>query len=306
MPGRAKQTLQAIGSTALRHFSRNRAVASLFPFKSPPILLLSYPRSGSSWIGKVLSTSASAAYLSEPITKPYLTQRGGKYALVDVNSDASALSVYRELGDEAFRGIPSTHPHVVDDLHDFSIFRRSRRRVLIKEVNPNAAELYCRRYSPTVLLLLRHPAAVASSFSQCGWLGAPDNQLDTGDADAGVWEKFGHAYGSSMKHALAILKTHTDHGVIEYEDVALDPETRFEKLFRLLALEIPNDYEKVIRTYCYSRKAVENEHQTERMSSDMVYKWRKELSRQEIAWIRKGFILSGLEFYADDADWRSD
>ena len=51
--------------------SRSRLLGRLFPFRKPAILLLSYPRSGSSWAGKVLGLSPDVAYLREPINQGY-------------------------------------------------------------------------------------------------------------------------------------------------------------------------------------------------------------------------------------------
>lgn len=299
---RLKQRLKNIGLVGAHYFLRTRFVAKSLPFKYPPILLLSYPRSGSSWIGMVLSASESVAYLREPITQPYLKEHGGKYALVDINNDKLAASIYRKLSNEAFSGLPSMHPQVVNNLRDF-VFKRSRRHLLIKEVNPKAIRFYLTQYNPKVVLILRHPAAVALSFSQQGWLDSLDTQLDTGTPEANVWEKFGYAYGLSMKYALEVLKDYTDYEVIMYENLAECPKDQFKKIFELLTLEVPEDYEGVIQKYCYSRKSVQKASQTERVSSEMVYKWHKELSRQEILSVRKGFSLSALDYYSDAADW---
>ena len=225
---------------------KDKLLANLFPFKNPPIILLSYPRSGSTWVGDVLSKSDSVAYLCDPITQPYLMKEGGKYALVDVNNDSLAFSIYAKLGDDIFRGVPPAHSGVVADLHEFSIFQRINRHILIKEVNPRAAEFYCARYGPKILFLLRHPAAVALSFSQQGWLDSPDTQLETGNSDASVWERFGFAYGSIMKNALEVIKS-SDHEVLMYEDLALNSEREFEKLFRLLGLKRPKNYKAIMQ-----------------------------------------------------------
>lgn len=302
---RFKLKLKNIVLTGRYYSLRIRFLAKSLPFKNPPILLLSYPRSGSSWIGKVLSASKSVAYLREPITKPYLNQKGGKYALVDINKDTYASSIYKELSDDAFQGIPPIHFGVVNKFSDFSIFRRSRKHLLIKEVNPKAAHLYCKNYDPKILLLLRHPAAVALSFLQQGWLESPDTQLDTANPNASVWEKFGFAYGSTMKCALEIINNRLGCAVIKYEDLAMDPHRQFKEIFKLIGLEIPNDYEEIIHKYCYSRKEIQKPSQTERKSKDMIYKWSTELSHQQILWLREGFVLSGLKFYSDDADWNS-
>ena len=41
----------------------------------PPILVLSLPRSGSSWVGETMGISKNAMYLREPINQSYLLER---------------------------------------------------------------------------------------------------------------------------------------------------------------------------------------------------------------------------------------
>src|SRR5574339_403438 len=114
--------LKWLGERALYPFLRSTFLARALPFQGPPVLVLSYPRSGSSWVGKILSASPDAAYLREPITRQY-AERGARYAVVDVDRDPSALAAYRTLGDEAFGGIPPRHADVVERLHDFAFGR---------------------------------------------------------------------------------------------------------------------------------------------------------------------------------------
>ena len=205
MINKFKKTFKKIGIKGQYSVAKNKFLLKIFPFKSPTILLLSYPRGGSSWIGRVLSTSDSVAYLREPITQTYLMEKGGKNTLIDINKNSHAASIYQELGDNFFQGIPAKNPNIVNQISDFSIFKRSQKQLLIKEVNPKATEFYCQRYNPIIILILRHPAAVASSFSRQGWLNSPDTQLDTGNPGASIWEKFGYAYGSSLNSALETL-----------------------------------------------------------------------------------------------------
>jgi Sulfotransferase domain len=297
-----KQILRSIEIEGAYYCSRNKLLAKLFPFKSPAILLLSYPRSGSSWIGDILSKSKSVAYLLEPITQAYLTAREGNYTLVDIDNDPIAYSLYKELSDNTFQGVPPDI-RTLPNFRHFCLFKRRTRHLLIKEVNPKAAGLYCQHYQPKILFILRHPAAVALSFARQGWLESPDAQLDTGDPDASVWEKFGHAYGSAIKGALSIIQNRCDCDIIFYEDLVRDPEEQFKGLFQSLDLDMPPDYQELIQNYCYSQKLVENNYQTYRISKDSLYKWCKELSISDITSLRKGFEISGLEFYSNNVDW---
>jgi hypothetical protein len=298
----ARHTLWRMKSRALRSLHINRFVAARYPFRKPPILILSYPRSGSSWIGKILSTSEGVAYLYEPVTRPYL-EAEGKHALVDIEDDKVAYEAYRALSDRAFVGNPIALPVVVGNTHPFSVFERSKRRLMIKEVNPKAVTFYSNRYNPDFLLIMRHPAAVALSFSQRGWLNSADASVETGNRDASDWEKFGYAYGLAMAKAFELISKQQGSLVTSYERLALDPFHEFGNLFTHFSIEMPLDYEDVIKHFCYSRKPLTSAGQVERYSEEMVYKWKKELAQEEILDIRKGYQLSGLDMYTGDQDW---
>jgi len=299
-----KKTAKTVISKGLVSILRSKLLVRLAPFNNPPLMILSYPRSGSSWIGKVLSTSPSVAYLREPITQPYLFRYGGSFALVDVDNNPSAFSIYRRLGDEAFQGIPPVHPYVVNNWQDYSYSMRKRKRLLIKEVNPKAVNFYCEKYQAKVLLLIRHPAAIALSFYHLGWLESPDAQLETANPNAGAWEKFGYAYGSIMYNTIQTLKARGDHAIIVYKHIAQDPYSGFKKLFRALDLEIPENYDAIINKYCFSPNQNTERGEIERTSKNMIFKWRNELTNQQIADLQAGYLQSKLEYFRESADWQ--
>ena len=51
-------------------------IAAAAPVRQPPVLLTSLPRSGSSWIGRILGSADEALYLREPLTQAYLKRIG--------------------------------------------------------------------------------------------------------------------------------------------------------------------------------------------------------------------------------------
>ena len=147
---------------------RNRLITHLFPFKKPAVLLLSYPRSGSSWVGAVLSYSNNLTYMFEPVTRPYQKYQAG-YAMADLK-DPEIYQRYLKYAREAFQGNVPRQLDSAEDLKQYSVFGRKFRHLLIKEVNPRAAYLYCEHFNPNILLLIRHPAAVALSFWVLGFV----------------------------------------------------------------------------------------------------------------------------------------
>lgn len=283
---------------------RNRLVVRLFPLRKPPILLLSYPRSGSSWVGDILAASTEIAYLFEPVTSPYQKYHHGP-ALADL-SDPVVYQSYRQYSQDAFGGIPTMDRYPGEILRGFSLIGRRHRRLLVKEVNPRAAGFYCERYRPLVLFLIRHPAAVALSFWNMGWLAGSDVQLEAASLKGDAWEKFGYAYGTTIKSALEIIeKLAVPHKTLFYEQLASDPLAEFAKVFEYMRVAIPENYEHIIDEYCFSGTVTQG-YPTRLVSKKMIAKWKNKLTPDAIASIRRGYFRSRLDFYQSDADWEVD
>jgi hypothetical protein len=299
----AHKKLKTILRKSIYLLGINRVVANVLPFQRPPLLILSYPRSGSSWIGKVLSTSPSVAYLREPVTQPYMFRHGGKHALVDLAHDPQAYQIYRKLGDEAFGGFPSWHPNVINNIDDFRFSNRRTKRLLIKEVNPKVTRFYCHRYKPKAVLILRHPAAIALSFYQLGWLNSPDVQLENDNPKANEWETFGYSYGSVMHHAIEELKGYGNYEIVVYRHLAEDPTNNFKNLFKSLGLDLPKNYDDIIKKYCFSPKQSVEKSDIERTSRNLVFKWYEELTSQQVESIRCGLFDSPLEYFREENYW---
>jgi hypothetical protein len=280
---------------------RNRLVTRNFPFRQPTILLLSFPRSGSSWVGEILSYSPNLTYMFEPITRPYQKFQSG-YAMADLG-DPEIFRNYLQYSHEAFQGWPPKQLHYTECLNKFSILGRKQRQLLIKEVNPRAAALYCKNFHPKILFLVRHPAAVALSFWERGWLESPDVRLYASDFIGNEWEKFGYAYGVAMETALGIIeKFSCPYKIIIYEELARNPFVEFQAIFNYLHVDIPQNYNHIIDEYCFSGATTQG-YVTRRVSIDMIAKWKNKLSPESIVDLQRGFLQSGFDYYTSDDEW---
>jgi hypothetical protein len=267
----------------VRRVIRNERLAGVFQFKQPTVLLLSYPRSGSSWIGKMLSVSPDFAYMREPVTHAVFDKLEGK-TLVDPYQNEMLLPHYIEAADQVFAGIPpQLEPNIVDNLADFFPPTRPRRRLLVKAVNPVATEFYVQRYAPRVVFILRHPAAIADSFSRMGW-------------HVGDWETFGFTYGSRMNRALKVCRPMPCE-IVRYEDVAADPLNQFRALYDRLGARVSADFEQMVAEYSSGQTRGNNPYRIRRTSSAEIDKWRNNLSQSAIDAIMRGYARSGLNDY---------
>jgi hypothetical protein len=74
----------------------SRWAARCWPLQQPPVLIISLPRSGSSWVGSTVGSAAHAAFLREPLTRAY-TASGGRGTAVDFALGNPRLPAARRL-----------------------------------------------------------------------------------------------------------------------------------------------------------------------------------------------------------------
>ncbi|MEM5498170.1 sulfotransferase domain-containing protein [Paraglaciecola mesophila] len=300
---RVKQYLRKIKVVASLYFIRLLNKIKPRRFISPSILLLSYPRSGSSWAGEILATSPQLAYLREPVTQPYLKRFGGEQAVFSAEDNHKDISIYQKLADDAFGGVPSVHRGVVDHKRDFLPFSNATsQKLLIKEVNPAAASFYCKHYKPFLLVLLRHPAAVALSFHERGWLKRHSELLD-GESELDEWGRFGQLYGTFLADAVDVVNHYQNSKIIKYEALVNDPKQQYLDIFADCGVGAPEGFDSVIEQYCYSKVDLSSGYQTERNSKLTAEKWKNKLSIEQINSLRKGFLDTRLDFYREPSDW---
>ena len=233
----------------------------------------------------MIAHSPDVAYLREPVNQPY--QDGvAKETVVNPDSDDAILRCYTRLADRAFAGVlPWRAEDVLERVDHFALRRRRARVLVIKEVNPLAAGFYVRRYRPKLVVIVRHPAAVAESYERMGWLD-------------GAFEELGYLYGVHLAAAIAAgeagwLTT------IRFEDLAMDPRGRFPALFSSLGLRLPDRFDALVTELCESAVDSRDAYALKRSSRREANKWRDNLSAAQIAAVMAGYSRSPLGFYRD-------
>lgn len=291
------------------HFRLSLRFAQRTPSGTPTfrnrVILLSYPRSGSSWVGKVLSQSPNSVYLREPITQPYLRHFGGQHTLVNLDRDYRGRRTYKMLTALA---IDDKSVDMHDDIRSENISNAGlaeQSSLIIKEVNPRAATLFTSLENTTIVFLLRHPAAVAYSFSQMGWLSAKDTQMTPPDVThADLWSGFGYAYGTIVHDALEKLKVAKSVYVIAYEELAALPQESFARLYEQCGLEKPKDFEDIINEYCRGKKTTKSGYDMQRDSKFTSDKWKNALDHDALESLYAGYSRSPLTLYRSNDEWR--
>ena len=163
--------------------NESRAAASN---TAAPMLVTGMPRSGTSWVGKILDASGRVVYINEPLNPSHPPGRSPGVFRADVRT--RFLYVTEENADEftdPFRQMLELRYHVVDELRRnhsaadllrlvkyWNSFVRGRlrgRRALVDD--PFAvfsANWLARRFGCRVVVVVRHPAAIVSSRKRLG------------------------------------------------------------------------------------------------------------------------------------------
>jgi Sulfotransferase family len=256
----------------------SRGIARVLRPRQPAVLVLSLPRSGSSWVGDMLGAASNALYLREPFTQ---TDLAVNVRQVFNPPDYPPLeATMRRLADKAFLGLPDFRPKVVVAPEQWDLRHRRRGRVVIKEVNPRACRWFVENYRPRVVFLLRHPAALAWSSVRMQWLGPTP-------AD---WEQRGREDRETLRQMWAPLKNYANHLRVYYEDLCNDPLRGFQQLYEFAGLTW---------TDAVARTVAENGAE----SPQKVNAWRTDASAEHLRALRRGFDGSDPDWSRWDDDW---
>lgn len=256
----------------------SRLIAFILRPCSPPVLILSLPRSGSSWVGSLLGSAPDALYLREPLTQsdPAITA----WVVFDFADHPELEAPCRRLADRAFLSLPDFKDVVVYDPAQWSLRGRRRRRLVVKEVNPRACAWYVSRYRPRVIFLLRHPAAVAWSSRKHGWIGpSPED-----------WRIRGRESGDALCQARDALKNYPACETVHYESLCHDPLGGFRRLYDFAGLTWTDTVADMI-----SRGS--------RASKTRTDAWRVEAPPENVTALRVGYNASDAPWYRADDEW---
>lgn len=229
----------------------------------PPILLLSFPRSGSSWIGSIMGLSENVRYLREPATTNYtLTESKNKNQTKDTpkikrisvfdQCSCDDWSEYQQYIDDSLSAKPN-FPNAVIAFPKQWQSPKQQKPLLIKEVNPLVINYYLSK--PVKLIyLVRHPFSVAKSYQALNWRAkdlftkkfnnetlAEIAHFSPTIQQENNWLQMGYLQG--WIEALAkekIARTDNSVTIIRYEDICQKPDEQFKALFNFANIGYSN------------------------------------------------------------------
>jgi hypothetical protein len=257
-----------------------RWLARLLRPRKRPTLVLSLPRSGSSWVGNLLGSAPDALYLREPVTQsePRFHRMGTVFHI----DRPELIRTFRRHADRAFRADPGYPVKVISFPHNWGLRRRLAKRLVVKEVNPYAAPWYLHWYRPRLIFLVRHPAGVALSFRKLGWIGAAADE----------WERNGTFQATALRAAHQAIEGAPRCLTVSYEALCDDPLGGFEALYRFAGLS----WDEGVRDYV-ERYSVE--------SRRTAWAWREEVPADMLEGLRRGFgRVKDVPWFQAGDDWR--
>lgn len=291
----------------------SRFIAHSIPPASPPILVVSMPRSGSSWVGKFLGVASEALYLREPINQSYLQETGPSPSVFEVNV-AKLPPAYKASAASAFAGLPVFPKFIVKYPQQWELSERRRRHVVIKEVNPLALDWIIQEYRPKVIYLVRHPAAVAYSFFRLGWTAQGFEarfSQQTRTSENFELERFRDSFWAGqgafqavvLKHILKLLEGYKDSTIVRYEDLCTSPTENFCRLYEFCGFDWNANLQTEIQGHSTSLKQYQvGGYDLERNSAEMISKWKTEISEENLAELRQAYLFYNPPYYGAE-EW---
>ncbi|MGA7193138.1 MAG: sulfotransferase [Anaerolineales bacterium] len=289
--------------------------------KMIPILVTGAHRTGTTWVGKMLSTSLQTAYISEPLNvlhRPGVLRACVKhwYTYITEKNEAAYLPAFNELVGfryHLFDEIKSLHSS--KDFfrmgRDFGIFSRGwliHQRPLLKD--PFAVfslPWFVERLNCQVVATVRHPAAFASSLKRLNWsfdftdlqnqpllmqdyLEPYRNDMQAMKADDVIgqasllWMMIYRVIHSIRERIPSIQ-------IVRHEDLSLDPVSGYRTLYESLGLDFTSRVEQTILNSSSSENPTEvsrkKVHAVKLDSRANLDNWKRRLTSDEIAHIRR-------------------
>ena len=301
-----------------------------------PILVTGAHRSGTTWVGKMLSASKEAAYISEPLNvlhRPGVMRNPVDhwYTYICADNEDRYLSAFTEtLAYRYHLAAEIKSLRSVKDIlrmaRDWSSFQvghiRSQRPLLKDPFAIFSAPWFAERLGCGVVVIVRHPASVASSLKRLNWsfdfgdltsqpllirdwLEPYRSEMETisGDDVIGqsclLWSMIYRVVDIYRKHFL-------DFQVVCHEDLAMDPVEGYRSLYASLGLQFTTAAQnRIIRSSSSqnpSETSISSIHATKIDSRSSLSNWKRRLTANEIARIRLLTRDVANNFYQEE-DW---
>jgi hypothetical protein len=303
---------------------------------SRPILVTGAHRSGTTWVGAMIALSPRVGLIHEPFSP--ITPRGVSSApfdrffryVTEENEGAYVAPLERTLRfsygvRRQLRTIrsPRELARSAQDFAAFTVNRARRARPLLKDpIAVFSSEWLASRFGAQVVVLIRHPAAFASSLKRLGWthdfghfLDQPLLIRDHLAPFEGELREFAEHEHDVVDQAILLWRLvystvltfrerHPDWTFVRHEDLSRDPVRGFEELYATVGVEMDDRIRRSIAAHSAAGNPIElrEKHDVRLDSAASVASWRRRLTSEEVDRIREGVADVAPAFYSVE-DW---
>lgn len=256
------------------------------------IFLTGIPRSGTTWAAKAIAAATSSRLVYEPFNWKVHPQR--------INYHMKYLPAGSN--DEEFLRILNAS---IKPLLPFWDFFAGTKNILIKDVHTcMALEYIWQQLQPRIIILMRHPCAVAGSWSSLGL--EARSRLDILLNQKDLYKKYlkpferhinssndyffevGAYWGASYFIMDQFARKHPEWQWITHEWLCDDPVAHYYKLLNNLDLEMNEKGIQFLEENNRARKKGEGPHSTARVSRSEPDKWKAFLTEENIQKVLSG------------------
>lgn len=302
-----------------------------------PILVTGAHRSGTTWVGKMISASRDVGYIHEPFNlahRPGICRAEFPYWFTYITDEHEAVFRkqlsetisfhYHLIGETKAIRCPKDALRMLRDYMRFSWCRVRRVRPLLKDpIGIFSAEWLAKAFDMDVVILVRHPAAFASSLKRLNYrhpfshfLQQPLLMSDHLHSFSAEIERFAVEEHDVIDQAILLYKLiysvvstyknkHENWVFVRHEDLSRDPVVGFQDLFKVLNVKFTPRIHKVIQEHSHStnpKEAPQGVSSLKLNSKLNICNWRRRLTAAEIERVRNGVEAISAGFYSD-SDW---
>ncbi len=304
------------------------------------ILVTGSHRSGTTWTGKIISKAKGVHYIHEPYNiginrkySPltfwfeYISDETPTKHKTKVKKYIDSFSNVFELNSLKRLSQIRTKEEFYSYMKDLVGCLQSERTLIKDPIAIMSAEWLYNDFNMDVVVLIRHPAAFVSSLKAKDWQFNFSNYLN----QSSLMNDYLNEYKDIIEEYLEKNKDIIDQGIllwniihnvidhykskygdewvfVRHEDLSLNPNDEFKKIFSKIDLSFNSDVEDYINkttTGTVDKDIVKNStpvSNVERNSKENIKVWKNRLSVEEIQRIKSGTEKVWKKFYSE-SDW---
>lgn len=306
--------------------------------KQNSVLVSGMHRSGTTWVGNMLAASKQVAYISEPLNvwhRPGVLRAATPhwYTYICNDNQIEYLPAFQEL--LQFNYHTSSELKSIKSLKDFGrmcrdwyVFWNGRRHIQIPLIKDPFAvfslEWFGKTIGSRIIIIVRHPAAVASSLKKLGWDFDFRDMLDQPLLMRDLLNRFRNdieqeivAPGDLISQSCLLWRMvytsvhemsmrFPEFIVVRHEDISLEPLAAFEQIYQKLNLEFTAEIQNEVLSASSGRNpeatSMKTVHSVHIDSRANIKSWGKQLSQREIDRIQE-LTADVAPIYYSQEDW---